>query len=144
MMPWVPYNRDSVTGPRGWTWEGSARRKRMTMGAESLSFADSIRRRLHRRPEAIAAYLRAGWLAEAAAALREARRAAGLTQQEVAERLGTTQSAIARMENDFEGRYTLRRYIDYLLACGRVPLDIATEPIEAARMRSRAEGERES
>jgi transcriptional regulator with XRE-family HTH domain len=34
----------------------------------------------------------------AASIVREARRAAGLTQRELAERMGTTQSAVARLE----------------------------------------------
>lgn len=49
--------------------------------------------------------------------MREARRRARLTQEEVARRVGTTQSAIARIES---GRHapTLERVSDIAQACG--------------------------
>ncbi|MEA3358033.1 MAG: helix-turn-helix transcriptional regulator [Thermodesulfobacteriota bacterium] len=42
----------------------------------------------------------------------EARTRAGLTQQQVAERMGTTQSAVARMEsgNGFSGMTSIKKY----------------------------------
>lgn len=49
--------------------------------------------------------------------IREARRRAGLTQVELAERVGTTQSAIARVERG-QGRPTLERISELLAACG--------------------------
>lgn len=49
--------------------------------------------------------------------IREARRRAGLTQQQLAERLGTTQSALARIES---GRTepSFRRVVAIVRACG--------------------------
>jgi transcriptional regulator with XRE-family HTH domain len=49
--------------------------------------------------------------------IREARRRAGLTQVELAERVGTTQSAIARLERGI-GSPTLERIGELLSACG--------------------------
>lgn len=92
-----------------------------------------VREALTENPEAVGVYLRRGWLNAAIRALREARRRAGLTQAEVAERIGTTQPAIARLENDRDGRFTLHRFVDYALACGMAPLDIVLEPVETLR-----------
>lgn len=49
--------------------------------------------------------------------VREARRRAGLTQAELAERTGTTQSAIARLERGV-GRPTMQRISELVEACG--------------------------
>ena len=49
--------------------------------------------------------------------VREARRRAGLTQTELAERTGTTQSAIARLERGV-GRPTMQRISELVEACG--------------------------
>ena len=49
--------------------------------------------------------------------IREARRRAGLTQTELAQRAGTTQSAIARLECG-NGSPTLERISELLAACG--------------------------
>ena len=48
--------------------------------------------------------------------LAETRLAAGLTQEQLAERLGTTQSQVSRMEKQGEGIsvHTLRRYVSAL------------------------------
>jgi len=62
-------------------------------------------------------------------ALHEARLNAGLTQADVAERIGTKQSAIARIENSEPGSLTLRKYVDLAVACGLVPVDIELVPI---------------
>jgi transcriptional regulator with XRE-family HTH domain len=59
------------------------------------------------------------------------RRQAGLTQAQVAERLNTKQSAIARLEGDFDGGMSLRRYVDFALACGMVPHNITFAPLES-------------
>ncbi len=49
--------------------------------------------------------------------VRESRRRAGLTQTELAERSGTTQSAIARLEGG-RGHPTLQRISELARACG--------------------------
>ncbi len=78
-------------------------------------------------------YLKASFLSSAIDALFQARRQAGLTQAQVAEKLGTKQAAIARLEADTEGAISLRRYVEFALACGMVPLNIELVPINAAR-----------
>src|SRR5262245_50466824 len=88
-------------------------------GARTL--ADAVRDVLSQDEDGARAYLRQQWLSQAMSALWEARRAAGLTQAQVAERMQTAQSAIARMEKDDEGRITLHKYIDFALACEAVP-----------------------
>lgn len=49
--------------------------------------------------------------------VREARKRAGLTQTELAERTGTTQSAIARLERG-RGHPTMQRISELVAACG--------------------------
>jgi len=49
--------------------------------------------------------------------IREARKRAGLTQTELAERVGTTQSAIARLERGV-GHPTMQRISELVDACG--------------------------
>jgi transcriptional regulator with XRE-family HTH domain len=79
------------------------------------------------------AYLAQSWLTSAIDRLWDARRQAGLTQAEVAQRLNTKQPAIARLEKDSEGSLSLRRYVEYALACGVLPLDISLKPAAALR-----------
>jgi hypothetical protein len=50
-----------------------------------------------------------------------------------AERLHTKQPAIARLEADFDGAMSLRRYVDFALACGFIPHHFTFTPIETAR-----------
>lgn len=76
-------------------------------------------------------YLKSDFLAAAVNALFYMRRQAGLTQAQVAERLHTKQSAVARLESDFDGGISLRRYIDFALACGMVPHNITFAPLES-------------
>jgi DNA-binding XRE family transcriptional regulator len=78
-------------------------------------------------------YLRADFLASAAISLSRLRHDAGLTQAQIAEKLHTKQSAIARLEADFDGAMSLRRYVDFALACGLVPYNFAFVPITVAR-----------
>ena len=78
-------------------------------------------------------YLRHRWLGMVMADLRQARRDAGLSQAEVAERLGTTQSAIARLERDHDGSISLHRLVDYVLACGVLPEMLSLRPIAEVR-----------
>src|SRR5437870_3526547 len=77
-------------------------------------------------------YLKSAFLSSAVSALFYMRRQAGLTQAQVAERLNTKQSAVARLEGDFDGGISLRRYIDFALACGMVPHNITFAPLEWA------------
>lgn len=64
--------------------------------------------------ETIVAEVNAG--IDAAFAMEQARKEAGLTQAQVAERMGTTQSSVARM---LKGRLTLASFARYLAACGK-------------------------
>jgi len=76
-------------------------------------------------------YLKSAFLSATVNALFYMRRQAGLTQAQVAERLNTKQSAVARLEGDFDGGISLRRYVDFALACGMVPHDITFAPLES-------------
>lgn len=71
------------------------------------------------------------------AQLRRVREWAGLTQAQVAEKLGTTQSAISRLEADEQGGITWKRYCDYMDACGVIPLNL--ELVDPAEAQARAE-----
>ncbi len=79
------------------------------------------------------AFLRAAFLSSAVDALFYARRKASFTQEQVAQKLGKKQEAIARWEADKEGRMSLRQYFDLAVACGRIPLNIVLEPVESVR-----------
>lgn len=74
-------------------------------------------------------YLKAKFLSSAGRSLYYARRWAGLTQAQIAERLHTTQSAIARLEADKDGAMTFHRYADFAIACGLMPRSLMLEPI---------------
>lgn len=94
---------------------------------------DAIRDLLAHDDEAAREYLKESFLARAMLALFNARRDAGLTQEQLAERLGTKQSSIARLERDLSGSVTLRRFVEVALACGVMPYDISLAPIEHVR-----------
>lgn len=91
--------------------------------------ADSLRELLEQDDEVAFEYLTVSFLSSAITALFYARRRAGLTQVQLAERLHTKQSAIARMEADVSGSVSLRRYAEYARACGMAPLDLELEPV---------------
>jgi transcriptional regulator with XRE-family HTH domain len=78
-------------------------------------------------------YLVQAWLGSTAQSLQEARRRAGLTQADVAQKLGTKQPNIARLEKDAEGSISLHRYISYAVACGMMPLDVKLETLGNVR-----------
>lgn len=78
-------------------------------------------------------YLKAAFLSSAVEKMFYARRDAGLTQAQVAEKLRTKQTAIARLEADMDGSMSLRRYVEVALACGMIPLDMTLVPISALR-----------
>lgn len=97
------------------------------------SLADLAREFLRESEESARAYLMQGWLSGAMGTLHAARRRAGLTQGEVAQRLGTTQSAVARLEKDHEGRCSLQRYVAYLVACEALPFEVETAQLADLR-----------
>ena len=78
-------------------------------------------------------YLKADFLAAAVDALFCARRQAGLTQEQVAQKLGKKQEAIARWEADTDGKMSLRQYIEIALACGMIPFEMVLAPVDAVR-----------
>jgi len=64
--------------------------------------------------------------------LVEARQAAGLTQKEVAERMGVSQAQVARIEKRGYEAYTLRTLRRYLEALGgQFVLDVAVQKLGA-------------
>ncbi len=64
----------------------------------TISF-EEVRERLLSNPAVKAEYDRLGPVYELVGTMTEARHNAGLTQKDVAARMGTTQSVIARLEN---------------------------------------------
>lgn len=86
--------------------------------------------------EGTVAYLRQWWLSDVMDALVSVRLRVGLTQREVAERMGTTQSAIARMERCDDGGVSLRRYVDYAVACGVLPGAVVMASVEKRRQQA--------
>jgi transcriptional regulator with XRE-family HTH domain len=97
------------------------------------TITDSIRQLLATDEEGANEYLAESFLTSAMLALFHARRQAGLTQAEVAERMHTKQSGIARMEADLSGSVSLRRYVAFARACGVLPLDITLVPAQPLR-----------
>lgn len=83
--------------------------------------------------EATREYLLSMFLSSATDALFYARRNAGLTQEQLAERLGKKQSAIARWEADVDGKISLRQYVEIAQACGVSPFVLTLEPLESLR-----------
>lgn len=71
----------------------------------------------------------------AAATVRDARHSAALTQRELAERIGTTQSAVSRWERGHdEPRLTTLREI--VRACGfRLELQLLPDDVDRAQIR---------
>lgn len=83
--------------------------------------------------EATREYLMSVFLSSSVDALFDARRKAGLTQKQLAQKLGKKQSAIARWEADVDGKMSLRQYIEIAQACGVNPFVIALESLEHLR-----------
>lgn len=105
----------------------------MTHTTGKVTMEDFVRRALEPGPKSAGAYFRRQWLTRATRTLAEVRRAAGLTQAQVAAKMGTTQSAIARLENDIDGGISLRRYLDFLIACNSMPLLPETKSLSELR-----------
>lgn len=101
--------------------------------SDDLLLDDLIAEVVSEPGEGATAYLRACWLWDMLDALLSVRQRAGLTQSAVAERMGTTQSSVARMERDLDGGYSVRRLLDYAVACGVLPDPVRWRPIEACR-----------
>jgi len=97
------------------------------------SVGDAIYEILETGSDETREYLKERFLTAAVLSLFEQRKASGLTQAEVAERLGTKQPAISSIEADFSGSFSFRRYVDYALACGTLPLDLSFAPVEGIR-----------
>jgi transcriptional regulator with XRE-family HTH domain len=89
-----------------------------------LDRSAAIDKQILNEPDAAATYLRSSWFYRTMETIRNARLRNGLTQQDVADKLGTTQSAIARLENAHTGNFSLDRLLKYAWACGAAPLDI--------------------
>ena len=83
--------------------------------------------------EATREYLMSVFLSSAVDALFDARRKAGLTQKQLAHKLGKKQSAIARWEADVDGKMSLRQFIEIAQACGVNPFAMVLEPLEHLR-----------
>lgn len=92
---------------------------------------DLVRDLLQESDETARLYLRESWIASVFAVLRETRRAADLTQQELADRLGMKQSAIARLERAEDTK--LSTLWNYLAACGQTPTDLQTVSLKQLR-----------
>ncbi len=103
------------------------------------TLADSVAEVLEESEASGLAYLRESWLAATMGLLRDCRRRAGLTQAEVADRLGTQQPSIARLER--AGDTTLGRFWDYLSACGQAPLEIEAVSVSALRQYALADAD---
>lgn len=104
---------------------------------DSESLEEMKEQVVHEDDESADAYLRESWLSFIMAALRDARRSAGLSQQALAERLGTRQPAVSRLEHDDDT--SLERFVEYLMACGRMPFEeLKTAPLEGLRKYLRA------
>lgn len=77
-------------------------------------------------------YLRSKWIGEVILQLIVQRDQAGLTQQQLGERLGKAQSAIARLERGSDLKLSV--VFDHLFACGVVPTgQIPVRSLESAR-----------
>ncbi len=89
---------------------------------------EKLRQRLLKNPKVKEEYERLGPIYELVGAMIEARHAAGLTQQDLAERMGTTQSVVARLE---AARHmpTFDMATRYAAAIGR-RIDICLAPAE--------------
>lgn len=72
-----------------------------------------------------AEFLKADTVTSAILTVIAARQEAGLTQSQVAERMETSQSAIARLEKDLDGSMSLARFVDWAYACGLVTQRLA-------------------
>jgi transcriptional regulator with XRE-family HTH domain len=83
-------------------------------------------------PQAEREYLRSKWIGEIILQLVVHRDQAGLTQQQLGERLGKAQSAIARLERGSDLKLSV--VFDHLFACGVVPTgQVPVKSLKSAR-----------
>lgn len=98
--------------------------------------------------EVLESFLQSEWFYRAMRKIKEARKRNHLSQMEIAERLGTTQSVVARMENAHYGNFSVARFIAYAWACGVAPVDLgfvdAESMLDFAREKPLSESEIEA
>lgn len=78
-------------------------------------------------------YLKTDWIIGMMLRLEQARKDAGLTQGDLAQKLNRQQSVVSRTERDLEGSISLSRYADWLFACDAIPSEIEIMSLENAR-----------
>jgi ribosome-binding protein aMBF1 (putative translation factor) len=88
--------------------------------------AEIVKERMRRRPRYRNAFLRSLHQIDLAMLVREMREAAGLSQDELAERAGTTQSVIARLEDAEYTGHSFKTLERIAAACG-APLRLHVE-----------------
>lgn len=99
-------------------------------------YAEYLRWQMERDPKFAAAVAREDLNARVAMAIYDARTAAGLTQAQLAKRIGTQQSVIARLENaDYRG-HSLVMLQKVAEATGR-QLEVTMRPIETKRSKAK-------
>lgn len=83
---------------------------------------------LQNDPQALEAFDVHDWLLGALLHLEATRKAAGLTVDELADRLHTTPDWIRRTERDDTGSLSIRRYVAWMVACGMLPDPMTLHP----------------
>ena len=78
--------------------------------------------------QALREFIKTDWILSMMLTLEKVRKDSHYSQKDLAERLGTTQSVISRTESDSTGGISVRRYVEWLLACNVVPQELAVEP----------------
>lgn len=89
---------------------------------EGIALDDAVTQMLEGDPDTAQSYLFYRWFSQWMETIRLEREEQGLTQKDLAESLNTTQSSIARLENDRRGSITVRRLWEYAFAVGVSPL----------------------
>jgi transcriptional regulator with XRE-family HTH domain len=111
--------------------------------ALTRDFGKVLERRIAADPKLAAAVAREDLNVHVAMAIYDARTAAGLTQAQLAKRIGTQQSVIARLENaDYRG-HSLVMLQKVAEATGR-RLEVTMRPIEAKQAKAKAKRTRRS
>lgn len=106
---------------------------KMADAGGDLARSDLERKILAESEEGAREYLLQTWFYHAMEAVHAARLRNDLTQAEIAERMGTTQSAVARLENAHIGNFSLDRFLHYAWECGVAPLDLEFVPTQRLR-----------